>query len=162
MNLIMENMKTAIWILAFVLATAGPAMAQQVNEGDVPAEVKSTFTTLYPGNKAEKWEMKNGNYEAKLANDTNDLCVRIDRGGALIETEAKTRVSALPALALTYVIQNYPSLKISEARIITGQGGRITYKAQVGQTDLYFDNMGSFIRSEMRDDEGGKPVTHNK
>jgi hypothetical protein len=139
-------MKKLILILVFISAGVG-AFAQQIREADIPASVKSTFSTLYPDAKVETWTMKNGNYMAKT---NSDLGVLIGADGKLIETEKAVPIASLPAMISEYVISNYPATKISNAYSVTSSDGRISYKAEVGEVCLFFDYKGEFIKSEMK------------
>jgi hypothetical protein len=115
-------------------------------ESAVPAAVKSKFTSLYPGLKAEKWEKENGNFEAGFHKDKIEMSVLIDAAGNLMETETKIAVSELPKSISDYVAKNKAGKKIKEAARIVDAKGVTTFEAEVDKMDLLFDKDGKFIK----------------
>ncbi|MBC7861343.1 MAG: PepSY-like domain-containing protein, partial [Bacteroidia bacterium] len=83
-------MKT-ITTLALAL-TIGFASAQKMKEAEVPAAVKTKFTSLYPKAKVEKWEKEGANYEAEFTNNKIETSVIFDAAGSLIATEIEIKV----------------------------------------------------------------------
>ena len=69
-----------------------------------------------------------------------------------MKTKTEIQVSELPASASDYIVQNYPSKKISEAYKVTDAAGVVTYKAEVGETYLIFDSSGTFIKEKSEKD----------
>ena len=122
-------------------------MAQDVT---APESVKKSFDSLYPDMENVKWNMRNGNYEAAFDAGANSLIVRMDSEGKLVETEVETPLSVLPNNIAMYVIRFYPGIKLSKAATITKADGKMMYKAEVGEVDLFFDTKGEFMHSEPR------------
>jgi hypothetical protein len=141
-------MKKAILIWV-IISLGGYAYAQKENQSAVPAGVKSTFSSLYPNSKVDKWKKENGNYEAYFKKDTKKMTVVIKSNGDWTETRAQIETSELPLPVSTYITTNFPGEKIGDAYKITHAGGGIvTYKADVAKTSLYFDADGTFMKSE--------------
>jgi hypothetical protein len=113
---------------------------------DVPAAAKATVARLYPGAKAVKWEKEDGNYEAGLTHNGNELSLVIDAKGTVLETETTIAASALPASVREYIAKHHVGKKIKEAAEIVDAKGKKTYEAEVGGKDLMFDATGQFIK----------------
>ncbi len=131
---------------SILIANAQEAKEQKLDEAAVPAAVKTKFTSLYPGLKAEKWEKENGNFEAGFHKDKTKMSVVIDASGNLLETETKIEVSELPKAATDYITKNKAGKKIKEAAKIVDSKGVMTFEAEVEKMDLLFDKDGKFIK----------------
>jgi hypothetical protein len=154
-------MKKAILVLAIV-SIGSFTYAQKVNDSELPAAVKSKFSSLYPSTKAEKWEKEEGNFKAEFDENKTETSVIIDPNGNLIETHKKIEVSALPKSANDYVSKNYEGKKITEAVKVTDVAGKVTYEAEVKETNLIFDSNGAFIKAEKeKEHEKEKEKTKN-
>jgi hypothetical protein len=131
---------------AFTAAQAQEEKEAKLNESAVPAVVKSKFSSLYAGVKAEKWEKENGNYEVKFHKDKVEMSILIDAAGNLMETETKIAVTELPKAVTEYVAKNKAGKKIKEAAKIVDAKGVMTFEAEVEKMDLLFDKDGKFIK----------------
>lgn len=135
--------------------------AQDVKEADVPAAVKEAFAKKYPGLKAE-WEKEDGNYEAefegkkmrvnmetgKNIKEEVEGSVLISPDGAILETEEEIEVKDLPKAVAEYIAKNAGGKKIKEASKITDKNNVITFEAEVGKEEYFFDAGGAFIKKE--------------
>ena len=139
-------MKNLLFILS-VLFYSSLAVAQHINEKDVPDTVKATFSKKFPNQKNVKWEKEKENYEASFSIEKSEHAVVIDSKGSLIETEEEISVKELPANAIAYIQKNYSDKKIKEAAKITNATGIVTFEAKVGSKDLIFDKTGSYIKT---------------
>jgi|SRR4030095_5212621 len=143
-------MKTIIVI--FIIAVfAISTNAQKLKESDVPAPVKSKFSSMYPGVTKAKWELENSKYEAEFKENSVETSVLFDAAGTYMQTEVEIPVSSLPAGVSTYVSKNLPGKKITEATQITGADGTVSYEAEIGKHDYIFDANGSFLKKEKED-----------
>ena len=122
----------------------------KMNESEVPAAVKATFNTQYPGVKAEKWEKEKGNFEVGFHKNKTEMSCLIDASGKLLETETEIAVSELPKSVSDYIAKNKAGKKIKEASKIVDANGTMTWEAEVEKMDLIFDKDGKFIK-EARD-----------
>ena len=129
-----------------VIFIKGSVYAQTIIESDVPAVVRTKFTTLYPTSKVEKWKKDNGNYKAEFDQNKKETCVVINPKGDLVKTKTEIDASELPASASEYIGKNYAGKKINESCKVTDATGVVTYKAEVGETHLIFDSNGMFIK----------------
>lgn len=137
-------------ILSAALALCNLAFSQKVKESEVPAIVKQSFEKRFPGVKAEKWELENGNYEIEFEKDEVETSAVFNAQGNLLETEQEIEVRALPAEIQAYIGKNYTGYKITEAAKITTSDNHIQYEAEVKKSsdkfDLIFDASGHFLR----------------
>jgi flagellar capping protein FliD len=129
-----------------VVAIAGFANAQKLNEKDVPSGVKTKFESLYPGVKVEKWEKEDAYFEAEFEKDEIETSVVFDGNGNLVETEVEINLSSLPESITGYFQKSNPNSKIKEASKITDTNGVITYEVEVDNTDYLFDIRGNFLK----------------
>jgi biopolymer transport protein ExbD len=118
----------------------------KMTEADVPAAVKTKFSTLYPGVKAEKWEKENGNFEVKFHNNKKEMSILVDPAGNLMETETAIAVTELPKSVTDYIAKNKAGKKIKDAATIVDAKGTMTYEAEVEKMDMLFDKDGKFIK----------------
>jgi uncharacterized protein (DUF2164 family) len=142
-------MKKSIIIAASILATT-MAHAQKVQEKEIPAEVKSSFTKHFAAAKNTKWEKEEGNYEAEFDLNKTEQSALFDAKGTLLETEVEIELSQLPAGVLEYVKAHYANQTIKEAAKITDANGTVTYEAEIKGMDLIFDSSGKFVK-ELKD-----------
>jgi hypothetical protein len=142
-------MKKAIIMMSAILI-GGVTYAQKVSESEVPAAVKTKFTSLYPNSKVEKWEKEKGSYKAEFDENKSETCVIIDDKGNLVKTKTEISISELPAAATAYIEKNCTEKKITKACKMTDAKGVVTYKAVVGEKHLFFDSNGTFEKEEKK------------
>jgi hypothetical protein len=120
---------------------------QKLNDSEVPAIVKATFTKNYPGAMAS-WENKKGNYEAGFKKNGKAMSALFEPGGTLLEWEVIIKESELPAAAKTYIETNYKNKRVREYAKTTKTDGTISYEAEADGMDLSFDSSGHLLRKE--------------
>ncbi|MGQ0829830.1 MAG: PepSY-like domain-containing protein [Bacteroidota bacterium] len=140
-------MKKSILFIAIGLITI-TANAQTVREHDVPTAVKQIFTDTYPKTEVEEWKIKNGNYQADFDYNKADVILLIDPKGHILQTGTEIRASELPANANAYISKNTSDKKVTEAFKIADAKGIITYEAEAGGENYFFDATGNFIKKE--------------
>ncbi len=133
-------------IMLAVIFIGSAAYAQTVSEAEVPSVVKTKFASLYPTVKVEKWKMDKGNYKAMFDENKEEMCVVIDAKGEVIKTKTSIKTSELPSSAKGYIEKTYPGKTITEACKMTDETGKVTYKAEVGETHVMFDANGAFLK----------------
>ncbi len=141
-------------IAALLLGTALTltVQAQKMKEADVPAAVKTAFSTKYPNTTVSEWEKEGANYEAGFKVGKTETSAVFDASGMFLESETEISPNELPKAVSEYVTKNLPGKKIKEASKLTTAAGKISYKAEVGDTDYMFDEQGNFIGKETEDD----------
>ncbi len=117
----------------------------------VPDVVKTKFASLYPDAKNVKWDKEDAMLEAGFKNNDVETSVVFDANGTLSETEIAIEASSLPAAISEYVSKNLAGKKIDEAAKIVDASGKVTYEAEVDETDYIFDETGSFLSKKGKD-----------
>ncbi len=120
---------------------------QKLNDSEVPATVKATFTKNYPG-VAAVWEKEKGNFEAGFKKNGRSTSALFEPGGTFLESEIIIKESELPAAARTYLVANYKNKHIKEYSKTTKADGTISYEAGADDMDLSFDSNGHLIGKE--------------
>jgi hypothetical protein len=143
-------MKTAI-IIFIITVFSLSAKAQNLKESDVPAPVKSKFSSMYPNVTGAKWEKENSKYEAEFKENSVETSVLFEAAGTYVQTEVEIPVSSLPDAVSSYVSKNLPGKKITEATQITSADGSMSYEAEIGKHDYMFDANGNFLKKESDD-----------
>ncbi|MBA3664053.1 MAG: PepSY-like domain-containing protein [Bacteroidetes bacterium] len=140
-------MKNVLVILALGFGVSC-ATAQKIKESEVPAAVKTAQEKHFPGSKVEKWEKEGANYESEFDVKKVETSASYDANGTLLETEIEIKTSELPKAVTDYVTKNLAGKKIKEASKITDAAGKISYEAEVGETDYIFDSNGTLLKKE--------------
>ena len=122
------------------------AMAQKLKSIQVPAAVKASFKTTYPGVKTVTWEKEKGDFEAGFKKGSNKMSAVFKTDGTQLESELGIKAAGLPVSIITYVKQNYKGSAIKEAAKITKANGEVNYEAEVNGKDLIFDGAGKFLK----------------
>jgi len=139
-------MKKAIVIL-IALSFGNIGFAQKVKEGEVPADVKASFSTIFRNTPVEKWKKEDGNYLAEFMKAGSEVVVTLDPNGIWLQTKTHIAIKALPQPAADYASKNYASKEITDAYRIDHSTGEITYIADLKDLLLYFNSDGVFIKS---------------
>ena len=120
---------------------------QKLNDSEVPATVKATFTKNYPGVVAT-WEKEKGNFEAGFKKNGRSMSALYEPGGTFLESEIIIKESELPSAAKTYLQANYKNKRIKEYSKTTKADGTISYEAEADDMELGFDSNGHLIGKE--------------
>src|SRR5882724_9864121 len=133
-------MKKMIVLVAVMISFA--AVAQKVQEKDVPAVVKSAFQKQYSKVAKAKWSKEGDKFEAEFEVNKEETSVVIDASGNITETETEIETNQLPKEVTEYLKSNYKGQSIREAAKITDAKGTITFEAEIKGKDLIFDSNG--------------------
>lgn len=142
-------MKKIMMMFVAAMSITFAAGAQKLNNADVPAPVKASFTKKYPGAVA-KWEKEDGKYEAGFKKDGKTMSALFEVNGTFTESEVDIKTEDLPATVLAYVKEHYKGKTIKEGAKITKADGTINYEAEVDGNDVIFDAAGKFLK-EVKD-----------
>ncbi len=147
-------MKTVKNELLFVLlfSIASIVQAQKVNDADVPQAVKTTFKSKCPQAASAKWEKEDGNYEAHYSMGKMEMTCVINPAGVYVQSETAINASELPKPAADYLQKKMPGQKVTEAAKITDAAGKVTYEAEVKNTDYTFYGKCNFLKQEADND----------
>ncbi len=135
-----------VMILMAASLISGCAFAQNKQDKDIPAIVKSAFQKAHPDAKGVKWEKEGDNFEAEFEHGKVEQSVVLNAQGNILETEVEIAVAELPQKAREYVAAHYKGQSLKEAAKITDAKGMVTYEAEVKGKDLLFDAEGTFLK----------------
>ena len=146
-SLIMKKfMPSAVAIIVMMTSTA---IAQDLKEKEVPANVKAAFAKKYPDAKKISWEKEKGNYEANWGGRSGeDNSALFEPSADFVEIVIAIPVSQLPSAVAAYVSKNYKGSKIKEAGKVTDASGRHMFEAEIKGKGLIFDDKGVFIKED--------------
>ena len=142
-------MKKIMMMFVAAMSITFAAGAQKLNNADVPAPVKASFTKKYPGAVA-KWEKEDGKYEAGFKKDGKTMSALFEVNGTFTESEVDIKTEDLPATVLAYVKEHYKGKTIKEGAKITKADGTVNYEAEVDGKDVIFAAAGKFLK-EVKD-----------
>lgn len=143
-------MKKLIFPLLSVLAIE--VSAQNVNQNEVPSEVKAKFNALHPDVTNTKWNKEKDNYEASFRSaKEGESSVLLDPRGNVLETEVQVEVAQLPKAITDYVFKQYNGEKITEAMKVKDAQGTTTYTAELKDKNLIFDAEGKFLKETKKE-----------
>jgi hypothetical protein len=133
--------------LIFAMISFQFIQAQKLDASKVPAQVKSAFSSKYPGVQNVNWEKENGLYEASYKKDGQSCSALFKSDGTFTESEIDIKVAELPAAATEYLNEHFKGIEIKEASKITKASGEIMYEAAIKGKDVIFDSGGKFIKT---------------
>jgi hypothetical protein len=142
--------KTILFLACGLFAFS--ASAQKMKEADVPSTIKQAFSKMNPNAHVDKWEKEGNNWEAEYKENGVEHSTELGPNGQLIASEMEIKVSELPKAVSDYCSKNMPGKKIAEASKITDAAGKISYEAEVSETDYIFDADGNFLKKETEQD----------
>jgi len=145
-------MKT--YTLAAVVLLAVPLSAAA--KGACPAAVKTSVYKAYPDAKIRscKRETHDGKtqYEVKLRAGGKGLELDVSPDGAILLTEEKIELAAVPAVVTSAFSARYPKATATLAEKQTAADGKVTYELAFksgGKTkETTFDSAGGFVSEE--------------
>lgn len=122
--------RTIVLLLPIGLASTG--QAQELVEDQVPAAVRTAFTTRFPHATAVKWEQENATtYEAEFKDQGIERSANFDGKGTWTETETEIKEAELPAPVRATLARDHAGQKLKECeRVETPTEGTI-YEVEV-------------------------------
>lgn len=139
-------------ILMFLVVTAlalkienGPA--QEITADRVPAAVKQTFQTRFPGVKLAEWKIKSDkNYEAEFTLNGTNIAAKFDSTGKWLETESAIPLSKVPKAVRDTIASQFKGCKVVEAQTLEQRNEqRPTY-------ELHLENAEEVVKAQFSAD----------
>ncbi|NML64142.1 hypothetical protein HHL22_02890 [Hymenobacter sp. RP-2-7] len=143
--------------LAYLLAallSSGAAGAQHLPARQVPAPAATAFARTFPAATNVRWQQENATYTASYELPQAPGTAVFDATGALLETRTIISDHRLPALARTYMAEQFPHREVDQILRLVDAAGTVTYAAQVCRgkahdcQTTYFDQDGRPLRKE--------------
>jgi len=119
-------MKNNFIVLAAIIAIGLSANCQGIK---IPAVVKTTFTTMFPGATGVEWGKENAReYEAEFKFNNNAVSANFGTDGKWIETETVIPLTDLPAVVKEGVERKYPGAIITMAEKLEMPVDKLLYE----------------------------------
>lgn len=144
-------MKRAIIALLLLTGAALGVAAQDkktIDSAQVPAVVKTTFHTTFPGSSNTEWKMKDNKYMVAFKINSTDHYAKLDSTGKIISRGMEIPASQLPGAVATAVKRDYPDYKIDKAFTVM-EDGTTNYKVSFqGKEDrkIVYDAAGTRLK----------------
>lgn len=134
-------MKSFITALIPALLISGSVMAQQdIPASKVPAQVRKTIESKYPGAKDIDWEQHGDNYEAEIEQKgMRDMHLLVDASGNIIGEKQEMKARQLPASITKYVTEKHSGYHIDDVHRIV-RNGKTFYQLELEanlKNDIY-------------------------
>jgi len=124
--------KHLIFGLAAVLFFTSIAVAQDIPQSQVPAEVVSSFQKAFPDARDVEWEMDGNLYkvEFEIGMRQLDHDAWYNDAGQLLKHQEEISKNSLPKQVAAGVKQEFKGYRIEDVEKIT-EGDKVTYKLEV-------------------------------
>jgi len=144
-------MKSFLMLVSLIVSFATISCAQKVNEKNLPAAVKTAFSTKYPTATNIKWGKENAKeYEAEFKLNNNNVSANFLVTGEWVETETVLSVTDLPAAVSNAIKTKYPSASIIKAEKLEKPVNKTLYEVFIklnGKTkEVELNADGSFAK----------------
>ncbi len=144
-------MKTLKMLAALFFVTGG-AVAQDINQADVPAAVKNAFTKEYAKATDVEWEKEMENYKVEFDVDRMDHEVWYNASGTIVKKEQDIAETTLPQAVRDVLKGGYADYRLDDIEKVW-QNNTTSYQLELekGNDDKYvtFDANGKII-SELK------------
>jgi len=135
--------------------------AQQIESQNVPPLVIQSFNKLYPDVVHVKYELEDGNYEAKFKKDDSKLEAVFSATGTLIQTEKSLgSVKDLPIKVLNTLKKDFAGYTYKDAEVLTTADGKVLYEVEAESAsvayELLYDSEGNLMKKTLSEEESKK------
>lgn len=145
-------MKKTTILLALLMMTYS-ALAQKLNEADVPQTIKSVFSTRITDSVKVSWEKSGTSYLASFTKNNLPAYVEIRETGEWIKTAWGIPTEYVPGRIKTHMEENYPGFKIKDAHIeyrIDGEFYNITGRKKKEEMIFLYSIKTDFVKAEKK------------
>ena len=133
----MFKMKKLVTVIAVFLISISQALLAN-DEVLIPAQVKSSFETMYGNTTNAKWQKSKGVYMARFAESGNDFEVYYSKDGELLACSRLIPESYLPQLIADTISTQFAGFVITELLELTSQKTGTTYFIHVENNNMEF------------------------
>jgi hypothetical protein len=127
--------------------------AQSIKGREVPANLSSKVSELYPDVSKTDWEMVDGLYEISFVSKGVETSLLLSRDATLVLTETAIEISALPGKIKGYITQHHPTSGISEASKTVDLTGKVSYEVEADGIEYLFSEMGEYLSQKVEGEE---------
>ncbi|WP_299156062.1 PepSY-like domain-containing protein [uncultured Christiangramia sp.] len=125
------------------------ANAQELNNEDVPLNLKSQFEKEYPNASEIEWEIENGLINVEFDSEGKEQEIWFDEAGNIIKTEREIDEKELPDAIKSKIKNSYSEFNIDDIEM-KKENDKITYEIELkkGWTKkiLRFEESGAIIQ----------------
>jgi len=148
----MKNLKIAALALFATATTA--VTAQDLKTEEVPAKVRTSFTTAHTNVQDIEWEKKGDHFKVEFESNKMDHDIWYDAEGNVVKSKMEITESELPAAVVSAVKKAYADYKIDSVEVLEMNGAK-TYEVEIEkgwlkERKLIIDASGKVI-SDMED-----------
>lgn len=122
-------MKTLKFLAVFLFATS-VTMAQDMNTADVPANLKSAFSTEYATATDVEWEKELDNYKVEFDLNRVDHEVWYDASANMVKKEQDVAEADLPQAIKDAIKSNYVGYRVDDVDMIW-QNNSTSYEVEL-------------------------------
>jgi len=133
----MFKMKKLVTVIAVFLISISQALLAN-DEVLIPAQVKSSFETMYGNTTNAIWQKSKGVYMARFAESGNDFEVYYSKDGELLACSRLIPESYLPQLIADTISTQFAGFVITELLELTSQKTGTTYFIHVENNNMEF------------------------
>jgi len=151
-----------ITLITALLISVWSVQAQKIEPQNVPASVIQSFNKLYPDVVSVKWELEEGNYEAKYKkNDIKSEAIFSSTGTFIQAEKSLSSPNDLPISVLNALKKDFLGFTYEDAEIITTADGKVLYEVEAANAsisyELLYDANGNMIsKTQNITEENGK------
>jgi len=133
----MFKMKKLVTVIAVFLISISQALLAN-DEVLIPAQVKSSFETMYGNTTNAKWQKSKGVYMARFAESGNDFEVYYSKDGELLAHSRLIPQSYLPQLIADAISTQFAGFAVTEILEFTSQKTGTSYFIHVENNNMEF------------------------
>jgi len=130
-------MKQLITVFSVFLITASQTLMAN-DEALIPAQVKSSFETMYGSITNAKWQKSKGIYMARFAESGNDFQVYYSKDGELLAHSRLIPESYLPQLVADAISTQFAGFAVTELLEFTSEKTGTSYFIHVKNNNMEF------------------------
>ena len=149
-----QLMKNYLFIVFTILALL--TYSCDCNKADVPEEVKSTFSTMFPNASDIEWEMDDDMWEVEFEWNNMEYEASFNPDGSWDETEFEMEKSELHEMALFILSNDYPDWEIEEVEFVESsdfRGYEVGIEMDEKKMEILFNEGGELVAIEEEEDD---------
>jgi hypothetical protein len=121
-------MKQIMLFLSGVLLISLTGFSQEITPDKVPAQVKQTFTKMFPNPTEVKYGMEKKNYVISFKDQEAEKSASFSSTGRWLETQTKITESDIPKKVMKAVNKSFKGFTISETATVESPSVELAYK----------------------------------
>jgi hypothetical protein len=132
-------MKQIILFLSALLLLSLTGVSQEITPDKVPAQVKQTFTKMFPSAAEVKYGMEKKNFMISFKDQEAEKSAGFSSTGRWLETQTKISESDIPKKVMKVVNKTFKGYSLSDVATIESPSVEISYKMNVKNDNLGYE-----------------------